>query len=176
MKFRELKLKGVYLVEIKAQRDERGFFARRFCEEEFRKLGLRFKVRQSNLSFNQKKGTLRGLHFQKAPSADAKLVSCPKGAIYDVVVDLRPGSPTFGKWIAQELTEDNRLMLYVPEGCAHGFQTLKPSTLVDYLMFASYDARLSSGVRYSDKFFSVRWPLRVSCISDRDRLYPDYRV
>ena len=153
--------------------DQRGFFARTFCEREFESHGLNPKLVQCSISFNTRKGTLRGLHYQAVPHAEAKLVRCTKGAIYDVVVDLRPQSSTFKEWIAVELTGEDRNMVYVPEGCAHGFLTLEDESEVFYQMSEFYDAESSSGVRWDDPAFHITWPGKVEVISERDRTYPN---
>ncbi len=174
MKFEELKIPGVFRIQIEQTEDERGSFGRCFCEQEFRKWGLRSRVRQSNVSFNEKAGTLRGMHFQRLPKEEAKLVSCPQGALFDVVLDLRSSSPSFCEWVGVEISEENASMVYVPEGCAHGFQTLRDGTSVFYQLFESYDPALSSGVRYDDPCFGIRWPLPVAVVSSKDLAYPDF--
>jgi len=174
MIFRETRLKGAFIIEPERLEDERGFFARTFCIEEFRKGGIEFRVVQCNISFNKKKGTLRGMHYQIAPYEEAKLVRCTMGAIYDVIIDLRPESPTFKQWIAVELTAENRLMLYVPKGFAHGFQTLENNTEVFYQMSESYHPECARGVRWEDPMFGIEWPILPPILSWRDRSYLDY--
>ena len=149
--------------------DERGFFARTWCQKEFAERGLSAKVVQCSLSFNTRKGTLRGMHFQAAPYAETKLVRCTRGAIYDVVIDMRSQSPSFKEWIGLCLTDKNRHMVYVPEGCAHGFLTLEDDTEVSYQMSASYNPEAARGVRWNDPAFRVEWPAKVQVISKRDR-------
>ena len=158
MNFTELPLAGTYVIDIEPMQDERGYFARSFCREEFSRRGLRTDVAQCNVSFNRKSGTLRGMHYQVAPKAEAKLVRCTRGAIHDVVVDLREGSPTWRRWAAVELTESNSRLLYVPEGVAHGFQTLADDAEVFYQMFGSYSPEHARGVRWDDPALGIRWP------------------
>jgi dTDP-4-dehydrorhamnose 3,5-epimerase len=174
MIFRETKLPGVFEVHLQLAADERGFFARTWCQREFKAHGLNPRLVQCNVSFNARKGTLRGIHYQAAPCAEAKLVRCTRGAMYDVVVDLRPQSPTYKDWIAVVLTALNRHMVYVPEGCGHGFLTLKDETEVFYQMSEFYSAELARGVRWDDSAFQITWPQQVEVISERDRTYPDF--
>lgn len=175
MKFIELALAGTYLIEPEFIEDERGFFGRSFCVEEFRKRGLNPQLEQCNISFNKKKGTLRGMHFQIGEKSEAKLVRCTMGSIYDVIVDLRPCSKTFKQWISVELSAKNRKMLYVPEHFAHGFQTLEDHAEVFYQMSASYAPQYARGARWNDSAFRIKWPQsQPSSISEKDQLYPDY--
>jgi dTDP-4-dehydrorhamnose 3,5-epimerase len=167
---------GVVIIEPERVEDERGFFARSFCAREFAARGLDPRVAQCNVSFNRTRGTLRGLHFQHPPHTETKLVRCTRGALYDVAVDLRPDSPTFLVHIAVELSARNGRMLYVPEGFAHGFQTLEDDTEVFYQMSAAFSPDAAGGVRWNDPAFAIEWPLEVSAISERDRTYPDFRV
>lgn len=153
--------------------DDRGFFARTFCISEFATHGLNTKLVQCSISFNTRKGTLRGLHYQTAPHAETKLVRCTRGAIYDVVVDLRANSPTLRQWIGVELTEQKRNMVYIPEGCAHGFLTLAEESEVFYQMSEFYAPESARGVRWNDPAFRIGWPGNVEVISERDRTYPD---
>lgn len=175
MKFSQTALSGVFLVEPELLTDDRGAFARSFCVDEFATAGIEFEVVQANISFNRYSGTVRGMHFQAAPHGEAKVVRCTRGAMYDVVVDLRPGSDTYGEWVAAELNADNRVAFYIPEGCAHGFQTLLDNTEVDYLMSGRYEPAAASGVRFDDPAFGIDWPLAVSSVSDRDREWPDFK-
>ncbi len=174
MTITETALAGVWLVTPEPLEDFRGFFARTWCEREFRAAGLVDRWVQSSISYNKKKGTLRGLHFQRAPHAEVKLVRCTRGALHDVVVDLRRDSPTFKQHVAVELTADNRTMIYIPEGCAHGFQTLEDGTEVLYQMSQFYAPDHADGVRWDDPAFGIRWPLPDPLMSDRDRTYPDH--
>ncbi len=174
MIFTETKLPGTYLISPEPVTDDRGFFARTWCQQEFREHGLVSDLVQCNISFNHRQGTLRGMHYQASPYGEAKLIRCTIGAIYDVLVDLRPTSPTFCQWTAVELTAQNRQMLYVPEGIAHGLQTLVDDTEVFYQMSAFYVAEAARGVRWNDPTFGVEWPLAVTVMADRDRQYPDF--
>jgi dTDP-4-dehydrorhamnose 3,5-epimerase len=174
MRFHETKLPGVFEIDLDPIHDERGFFSRSWCRREFEENGLNPVVQQCNVSFNEKKGTLRGIHYQAEPHPEAKLVRCTQGAIYDVVVDLRPGSPTFKKWIGVFLSSENRRMAYVPEGCGHGLLTLEDRTEVSYQMSEFYYPELSRGVRWNDPAFQIEWPAIPSIISDRDKLIPDF--
>jgi dTDP-4-dehydrorhamnose 3,5-epimerase len=174
MIFHETGLSGVFEVHLEPMTDDRGFFARSWCQKEFESRGLNPKVVQCNLSFNTKKGTLRGIHYQAAPHQEAKVVRCTRGAIYDVVVDLRPQQRTFRKWIGVLLTSANRNMLYVPEGCGHGFLTLENETEVFYQMSEFYRPELARGVRWDDPSFQIAWPDKVEVISERDRTYPNF--
>lgn len=174
MLFRETKLKGAYLVEPERLEDDRGFFARTWCQREFETHGLNPRLVQCSISFNRKKGTLRGMHYQVAPHAEAKLVRCTMGAIYDVIVDLRPESPTFKQWIAEELTAENRAALCIPEGFAHGFQTLADNTEVFYQISESYYPDTSRALRWNDPVFGIEWPLSPTAISSRDLTHLDW--
>ena len=174
MTFHNTKLPGVFEIHLEPKADERGFFARAWCLKEFENHGLSSRLVQCSVSFNTKKGTLRGMHYQKAPCAETKIVRCTQGAIYDVAVDLRPESPTFKQWIATVLSSVNRHMLYIPEGCAHGFLTLEDQTEVFYQMSEFYRPDASRGVRWDDPSFQIAWPTKVDVISERDRSYPDF--
>ena len=173
MKFHATKLQRVFEIHLEPKPDERGFFARSWCQQEFASHSLPTKVMQCSVSFNVRKGTLRGLHYQAVPYAETKIVRCTRGALYDVVVDLRPQSPTFKEWIAVVLTATNRHMVYVPEGCAHGFLTLEDETEVFYQMSEFYHAESARGVRWDDPAFQIVWPGEVDVISERDRTYPN---
>jgi len=172
--FTETALRGTFIIELERVADERGFFARTYCQREFAAHGLNARWVQCNLSFNAKKGTLRGMHYQLAPHEEIKLIRCTLGAIYDVVIDLRPYSSTFMQHIALILTAQNRIMLYIPQGCAHGFQTLEDETEVFYQMSEFYVAESGRGVRWDDPVFGIRWPPDRRIISDRDRTYPNF--
>ncbi len=175
MIFTETHLAGAFWVDLSPIADERGFFARSFCREEFAGRGLKSEVAQCNVSFNKKRGTLRGMHFQLAPKSEAKLVRCTAGAIYDVIIDLRPGSSTYCRWFAAELSAENRRGLYIPEGFAHGFQTLRDDCEVFYQMFEFYAPEFASGVRWNDPAFAIQWPIPDPVISAKDSAYPLYR-
>jgi dTDP-4-dehydrorhamnose 3,5-epimerase len=174
MNFTEIDLAGAYVIDLKQIRDERGFFARGYCSKEFEAQGLASRVVQSNVSFNFKKATLRGMHYQVMPYAETKLVRCTRGAIYDVIIDLRPQSKTFQKWFGIELTEDNYRMLYVPEGFAHGFETLADRSEVVYHVSEFYMPNAEQGFRYNEPAFGIRWPLEVQVISEKDKNWPDF--
>lgn len=174
MEFVETKLKGAFVVRFKKITDDRGYFARAWCHEEFGQHGLNPKMVQLNTGFSHKKGTLRGMHFQKAPHAEAKFIRCTRGAIYDVIIDLRKESPTFRQWIGAELNADDAAMLYAPEGFAHGYQTLTDDAEMYYLTSAAYAAGAAAGVRYNDPGFGIDWPLPVSVISGPDQKWPDF--
>jgi len=172
LKFHATPLSGLYVVEIEALRDERGFFARSYCAREFSAHGVDFPVAQCNVSFNDKAGTLRGLHYQAAPHEEAKLVRCTRGALFDVAVDVRLDSPTYRRWYAVELTPDNGRMLFIPGGFAHGFQTLQDGTEISYVMSEFYHPDSARGLRWDDPAFAIDWPLANPIISDKDRSHP----
>lgn len=174
MRFSETELAGAYIIDPDRLEDERGFFARTFCAREFRERGLDPCIAQCNVSFNRTRATFRGMHYQDAPFEEAKLVRCTAGAIFDVIVDLRPESPTYKRHIGVELTAANQRMLYVPKRFAHGFQTLQDSTEVFYQMSAFYAPGSANGFRWDDPTFAIRLPLQVSIISERDAAYPRY--
>jgi dTDP-4-dehydrorhamnose 3,5-epimerase len=175
MIFTETVLKGAFIIEPQRLEDERGFFARAFCEKEFRAHGLRERFVQCNISFNKKKGILRGMHYQIAPHAEAKVVRCTRGGIYSVIIDLRPDSKTYCRWISTELTGDNYKMLYVPEGFAAGYQTLRPGTEVFYLMSEFYAPTHERAVRWNDPLFAIKWPLPNPILSVKDQSHPDFK-
>jgi dTDP-4-dehydrorhamnose 3,5-epimerase len=174
MIFTPTKLKGAYIIDIEKREDERGFFARTFCTNEFASAGLENKFVQSNMSFNYKKGTLRGMHFQKAPYEEDKLVRCTKGALFDVIIDLRKNSPSFKEWVGVELTEENRKALFVPKGFAHGYITLEDNTEINYMVTQFYTQEADSGVRYDDPAFVIEWPAEITSISEKDKNHPDF--
>ena len=175
--FNETKLKGAFVIEPQKFEDARGFFARSFSKTEFVDHGLKAEFVEAGISFNLRKHTLRGMHYQTAPHAQAKLVRCTRGAIYDVMIDLRRGSPTYKQWFAQELTADNRLMLYIPEGFAHGFETLEDGSEVFYQLSDCYTPATERGVRWNDPAFAIHWPVKEGLImNERDRNYPDFEL
>ena len=176
MIFAETTLKGAFIIELEKGEDGRGFFARSWCQEEFRAYGLTPQLAQCNISFNNKKGTLRGMHYQAPPDAEAKLVRCTMGAVYDVVIDLRPESPTFKEHFALVLTAQKHTMLYIPDGFAHGFQTLEDNTEVFYQMSAFYVPESARGVRWDDPAFGIEWPDDDRIISAKDQQYPDFTL
>ena len=174
MEFIETGLKGAYQVRLKKIEDDRGHFARAWCREEFQQHGLIPNMVQLNVGFSHRQGTVRGMHYQLPPHAEAKFIRCTRGAIYDVIIDLRGGSSTFGKWHGLELTADNGLMLYAPEGFAHGYQTLQDNSEMYYMTSAPYAPAAARGVRHDDPAFAVKWPLAVGVISAADRAWPDF--
>ena len=174
MIFQETNIHGVFIVDLKRIEDHRGYFGRVWCQKEFGELGLNINVAQTNVGFSHKRGTLRGIHFQRSPHQEAKLVRCTLGAIFDVAVDLRIGSPTHRKWVGVELSSENGRMLYVPEGCGHGYQTLADNTEMYYQTSAFYAPESAGGVRFDDAAFRIGWSLPVSVISDNDARWPDY--
>jgi dTDP-4-dehydrorhamnose 3,5-epimerase len=176
VKFVNTTIPGAVVIEPECRFDERGFFARTWCAREFAEHGLNSALAQCSISFNKTAGTLRGMHYQTPPHEEAKLVRCTMGAIYDVILDLRPASNTFLQHFAIELSQENRKALYVPEGCAHGFQTLADNTEVYYQMSEVFAPECSTGHRWNDVAFGIEWPLEVSVISDRDRCYPDFTL
>lgn len=174
MEFEETKLAGAYLVRQKRIQDARGFFARVFCVEEFRQHGLEPSILQINTGMSPRAGTLRGMHYQIAPHAEVKFIRCTRGAIFDVLVDLREDSPTQGQWVGYELRAEDGLMLYAPRGFAHGYQTLRDDSEMEYTTSAMYSGASARGVRFDDPAFGIAWPLPVSVISDADRGWADY--
>jgi len=172
MRFIETKLEGLWIVEPERREDERGFFARTYCRKEFGERGLCEEFPQCSTSFNRVKGTLHGMHFQKKPHGEIKLVRCTMGAIYDVTIDLRPGSPTLGQWVSRELTAENRVMMYVPKGFAHGFVTLEDHSEVFYQMSEFYHPESASGVCWNDPAFGIAWPFDDVVLSEKDRTWP----
>ncbi len=176
MEFQETKLAGGYLIQQKKLTDARGFFARVWCSEEFRQHGLDPTIVQVNTGFNPAAGTLRGMHYQEAPHAEAKFVRCTRGAIFDGLIELLPVSATLALWVGFELTAENGAMLYAPQGFAHGYQTLTPDTEMYYTTTALYAGGSARGVRFDDPAFGIVWPLPVSIVSDADRGWPDYAL
>jgi dTDP-4-dehydrorhamnose 3,5-epimerase len=174
MKFVETQLPGAFVIEPESAGDGRGFFARTFCAHEFAERGLNPSIAQCSVSFNHRRGTLRGMHYQSAPFEEAKLVRCTAGAIHDVILDLRPFSPSFRNWIAVELSAANRRTVYIPAGLAHGFQTLEDASEVFYQISKPYAPEHACGVRWDDPAFAIRWPLCQPILSERDRSYPDF--
>lgn len=175
MLFKETGLPGAYIIEVERKGDKRGFFARSYCRQEFKDAGIDFSLVQSSISYNKIKGTLRGMHYQIAPYEEAKIVSCIKGVIWDVIIDLRIGSPTYCKWFAAELSFSKYNSLYVPKGFAHGFQTLENDTTVFYQISEFYHSESARGVRWNDPVFKIEWPeIRKRIISDKDSKYPDF--
>lgn len=175
MRFMETEVEGAWLVDPERFDDERGFFARTWGAEDLRQAGLDASLNQASVSFNHKKGTLRGMHFQRAPHSETKVVRCTMGSMFDVVLDLRPESPTHLKWHGEVLSSENRRALYIPKGCAHGFITLEDATEVFYMISDPYVPEAGAGVRWNDPVFDIRWPTEVAVLNERDASYPDYR-
>lgn len=176
MKFTPLPLEGAFLIDIDKLGDERGFFGRAFCAKEFSNLGLESNFVQLNNSFSAKKGTLRGLHYQLYPMQEVKLVRCIRGSFYDVILDLRQDSKTFGQHFGAILTAENRTMMYVPKGFAHGFITLEENSEVIYLVSQHYSPQLERGIRWNDPIFKIQWPAQPTVLSDRDKNHPNYQT
>jgi dTDP-4-dehydrorhamnose 3,5-epimerase len=175
MIFTETRLKGAFVIDLERRNDERGFFARAFCQNEFREHGLKPVIAQANIAKNQRVGTLRGMHFQYPPAAETKLVRCTRGAILDIIVDLRPESPTYLEHIAVELNEDNMTALYVPERFAHGYQALRDNTDTNYQFGEFYTPEAEGGLRYDEPQLGLKWPLPVSVVSPKDQGFRPYR-
>lgn len=176
MEFKETSIQGVFAVTLKKIEDSRGYFARGWCKNELADHGLAADFIQLNTAMSHRKGTIRGMHYQEAPHQEAKFVRCTRGALFDVAVDLRPASSTYGLWIGMELSADNGAMLYIPEGCAHGYQTLEPHTEMYYLTNALYAPTAAKGVRYDDPALGIQWPLPVSIVSEADRKWPTIKL
>ena len=177
MDIQKTAIEGAYLLGFQAFEDSRGFFTRAFCAKEFAKMGFPVNMVQANLAGSVAKGTLRGLHYQVAPYEEAKLLRCIRGAVFDVLVDIRSGSPTYGSWFGAELTSENRQMMLVPAGCAHGYLTLDNDSEVYYLVSQFYEAKAEKGIRWNDPAFDIRWPITENLvISDKDRAWPDFRL
>lgn len=176
MTFTSASIEGSYIIDPELHGDERGFFARIFCAREFASRGLASDLVQTNMSYSAERGTMRGLHYQEAPHQEAKLIRCTRGAVFDVVVDVRPESTTFMEWMGVELTAKNRRMVYVPEGCAHGMLTLVADTEVFYPVSDFYSPDVEQGIRYDDPAFNIDWPIDVRVISSKDRTWPDFQV
>lgn len=172
MRFTETDIDGAWVIDPATHEDERGRFFRAWCVQEFAEQGINFKPVQANMGFSLRKGTVRGMHFQVAPALEAKLVRCTRGAMFDVVLDLRPDSKTYGEWYSVELTADNGRMLYLPEACAHGYQTLEDRTEMHYMASHIYAPASTRGARFDDPAFQIHWPLAVSVVSEQDRNWP----
>ncbi len=176
MRFTEIRLSGAYVIELEPRQDARGFFARAFCRREFEAYGLNPRIAQANVALSHARGTLRGLHYQVAPFEETKVVRCTRGSVFDVMVDLRPGSPTYCQWVGEELSAASRRMLYVPAGFAHGYQTLEDDTELFYLVSECYSPEHERGVRWNDSAFGIRWPLAEPIVSPKDQAFPDFRT
>jgi dTDP-4-dehydrorhamnose 3,5-epimerase len=172
MHFKETDIVGAKVINPSTHQDDRGRFMRAWCAREFAEHGINFIPVQANMGFSREKGTVRGMHFQMAPALEAKLVRCTRGAMFDVVLDLRPASPSYGKWHGTELTAENGRMVYLPEGCAHGYQTLEDGTEMHYMASEFYTPSAARGVRFDDPAFGIRWPLPAAVVSDQDRSWP----
>lgn len=177
MIFTETKLKGAYIVDLEPIEDERGFFARAWCKNEIERCGINSNVVQCNISLSKRKGTIRGMHYQKRPYSETKFVRCVRGVLYDVIIDLRKESQTYGKWIGIELSEKNGRSLYVPEGFAHGFQTLTDNVYAFYQVTEFYTPGAERGIRWNDPKFNIDWPIRQhTIISEKDKAWGDYVI
>ncbi len=174
MIFTETKLKGAFIIDINKREDERGFFGRAWCKKEFEEHRLNTDAVQANVSFNKQRGTIRGMHYQVAPYTESKTVRCTVGSIYDVIIDIREGSPTFKQWLGVELTAKSFQMLYVPDGFAHGFITLQENTSVHYMVTEYYTPGAEAGIRYDDPTFNIKWPIKPTLVSDKDKSHPPF--
>jgi len=172
MEFTRCGIPGAFVITPQPHQDERGRFLRAWCAQEFAEAGIDFVPVQANMSFSLRRGTIRGMHYQVEPALEAKLVRCTRGAVFDVVADIRPASPSYGRWFGIELTAENGIMLYVPEGCAHGYQALRDGTETYYMTSAYYAPAAVRGVRYDDPTLNIRWPLPISAVSEQDRGWP----
>lgn len=176
MIFTETKLKGAFLVEIKKLEDDRGFFGRAWCQKEFEEHGLNGNIRQINTSLSKKKGTIRGMHYQLAPYGEAKFIRCTRGRVYDVIIDLRPDSPTFMQWVGHELSADNYQMVYCPEYFAHGVLSMEDNSEIYYPVTEFYTPGSERGIRYDDPAFNIKWPIDIAEVSDKDKAHADFDV
>ena len=175
MIFTETKLKGVFIIQLEKKEDDRGFFARMWDKKEFENRGLNCEIQQCSISFNKKKGTIRGMHYQEPPYEEMKLVSCTKGKIFDVIIDLRKNSTTFKEWTSFELSAENHKIIYVPGGFAHGFQTLEDDSEVFYMISQIFRPEYARGIRWNDPVFKIKWPLEKTIISDKDHSFTDFK-
>ncbi|MFO1393242.1 MAG: dTDP-4-dehydrorhamnose 3,5-epimerase [Steroidobacteraceae bacterium] len=175
MIFTACAIQGAYIIDLQRREDERGFFARQWCDTELAQRGLVGRIRQVNTGFSRSSGTVRGMHFQRPPHQEVKVVRCVRGAVFDVAVDLRSDSGTYGRWMSVELSAENGRSLYIPEGCAHGYQTLVDDTELVYSTSQPYAADSAGGVRFDDRAFGIVWPRRVTIISEADRNWPDFQ-
>ena len=176
MIFTELKLKGAFLIEVQKIQDDRGFFGRVWCQNEFKEHGLNPDIKQINTSLTLKKGTVRGMHYQVDPYQETKFIRCTRGCIYDIIIDLRPESPTFMQWVGNELSQDNYRMVYVPENFAHGFISLEDNSEVYYLVSEPYTPGAERGIRWDDNAFNIKWPIPVDIVSEKDSALADFNI
>ncbi len=176
MKFHQTKIKGVYIIEPEPKIDKRGYFLRAFCRDEMGGAGIDFNIIQVDRSFTRKKGTIRGLHYQTSSHQEDKIIQCLKGEVYDVVLDLRTKSPTFGKWISAKLSENNKRVILVPKGCANGLQTLTDNCLIEYFMSEYYSPKNGAGIRWDDPFFKIKWPIKKIFLSEKDKSWKYYSI
>lgn len=175
MKITQTKIKGVYIIELEPREDKRGYFARVFAKEELRKKGISFSIVHINRSLSKEKGVIRGLHYQRPPHAEDKIIQCLRGKIFDVVVDIRRNSKTYGQWAGHVLDPKSKKMLLVPKGCAHGFQTLEEDSLVEYFVTEYYSPKYEEGIRYTDPNFGIDWPIKTAIVSEKDRSWLDFK-
>lgn len=175
MKINKTKIKGVYVIDLEPRVDSRGYFTRVFAKEELKRSGIKYDIVHINRSLTRVKGTIRGIHFQVKPSQEDKLVQCFKGKVFDVAVDLRPRSKTFGKWIGIELSGDNQRLILIPKGCGHAFQTLEKDCIVEYLVSEYYSPKAERGYRYDDPSFKIKWPIKKAVLSDKDQNWPPFK-
>lgn len=174
MRFKKTKLNGVYIIEPEPREDSRGYFTRVFAKEELKKQGIVFNIAHINRSLSRDKGLIRGLHYQKRPKEEDKIIQCLQGKIFDVIVDIRPRSKTYGQWVSQILDPQNKKMMLVPKGCVHGFQALEKNTIVEYFVTQYYTPSYESGIRYNDPFFGIDWPIKNAIVSEKDGSWPDF--
>jgi dTDP-4-dehydrorhamnose 3,5-epimerase len=174
MKYKETKIKGVFVITPEPREDSRGYFTRVFAKEELKKLKILYSIVHINRSLSIDKGVVRGIHYQKAPFSEDKIIQCLNGKIFDVAVDIRKNSKTYGQWIGEELSSSNKKMLLVPKGCAHGFQTLERNSIVEYFVSQYYNPESERGIRYNDPFFQIKWPIKKAVVSEKDRKWSDF--
>lgn len=175
MKFTKTKIKGVYIIEPEPREDSRGYFARIFAKEELKRIGISFSIVHINRSLSKDKGVIRGIHYQRYPKGEDKIIQCVQGKIFDVAIDIRKNSKTYGQWVGEVLDAQNKKMLLVPKGCAHAFQTLEKNSLVEYFVTQYYSPSYEQGIRYNDPFFHINWPIKNAIISVKDGSWPDFQ-
>lgn len=175
MKYEETKIKGVYIIKMSPREDKRGYFSRVFAKEELKNMGISYSIVHINTSLTKKKGTIRGIHYQVKPREEDKIIQCLKGRIFDVTIDLRKNSSTFGKWIGVELSDRNKKMMLIPKGCAHGFQSLEENSLIEYFVSEYYSPKHERGIKYNDSFFDIDWPIKNAIVSEKDAAWPDFK-